>query len=92
MVPNADLTHQREVADAFLTASRSGGLDALLAVLDPDVRVALSVGGCYTLVSRAEIKTLNLHYLPRRQSQLCKWDWQETRQKAPSYKVDDLLV
>jgi RNA polymerase sigma factor (sigma-70 family) len=37
MVPDSDLTYQREVVDAFLTASREGSFDALLAVLDPDV-------------------------------------------------------
>src|SRR5258708_5325989 len=36
-VPDADLTYQREVVDAFLAASRGGDFDALLAVLDPDV-------------------------------------------------------
>src|SRR4051794_22084053 len=36
-VPDADLTRQREVVDAFLAASRTGNFDALLAVLDPDV-------------------------------------------------------
>ena len=36
-VPDADLTRQREVVDAFLAASRDGDFDALLAVLDPDV-------------------------------------------------------
>src|SRR5438270_1502630 len=36
-VPDADLTRQREVVDAFLAASRAGDFDALLAVLDPDV-------------------------------------------------------
>jgi len=36
-VQDADLTSQREVVDAFLTASRTGNFDALLAVLDPDV-------------------------------------------------------
>jgi RNA polymerase sigma-70 factor, ECF subfamily len=36
-VPDADLTRQREVVDAFLAASREGDFDALLAVLDPDV-------------------------------------------------------
>lgn len=36
-VPDADLTYQREVVDAFLAASRAGNFDALLAVLDPDV-------------------------------------------------------
>jgi RNA polymerase sigma-70 factor (ECF subfamily) len=35
--PDADLTRQREVVDAFLAASRGGDLSALLAVLDPDV-------------------------------------------------------
>ncbi|WFU08030.1 sigma-70 family RNA polymerase sigma factor [Rhizobium sp. CB3090] len=33
----ADLTRQRHVVDAFLTASRGGDLHALLAALDPDV-------------------------------------------------------
>lgn len=36
-VKDADLPYQREVVDAFLTASRGGNFDALLAVLDPDV-------------------------------------------------------
>ena len=35
--PDADLTRQREVVDAFLAAARDGDFDALLAVLDPDV-------------------------------------------------------
>lgn len=34
-----DSVRQREVVDAFLTASRGGDFDALLAVLDPDVLV-----------------------------------------------------
>lgn len=38
-VPDLDLTLRREVVDAFLVASRSGDFDALLTVLDPDVRV-----------------------------------------------------
>ncbi|MDL2400729.1 sigma-70 family RNA polymerase sigma factor [Rhizobium mayense] len=33
----ADLSRQRHVVDAFLTASREGDMHALLAVLDPDV-------------------------------------------------------
>ena len=37
MVPDADLTYQRAVIDAFLAASREGSFDALLALLDPDV-------------------------------------------------------
>ena len=36
-VPRTRLARQREVADAFLTASRGGDLGALLAVLDPEV-------------------------------------------------------
>jgi RNA polymerase sigma factor (sigma-70 family) len=36
-VPDADLSRQQAVVDAFLTASREGDFDALLAVLDPDV-------------------------------------------------------
>jgi RNA polymerase sigma-70 factor (ECF subfamily) len=36
-VPGADLSRQREVVEAFLSASRAGDFDALLAVLDPDV-------------------------------------------------------
>ncbi len=35
--PEADLARQRAVVDAFLAASRGGDLDALLALLDPDV-------------------------------------------------------
>lgn len=34
---DADLTPQREVATAFLAASRAGDFDALLTLLDPDV-------------------------------------------------------
>lgn len=36
-VPDRDLKRQRQVVDAFLVAARTGNLDALLAVLDPDV-------------------------------------------------------
>ena len=36
-VPDADLTRQREVVDAFFAAARDGDFDALVAVLDPDV-------------------------------------------------------
>ena len=49
-VADADLARQRDVIDAFLTASRGGDFEALLAVLDPDVvmrsdRVAVQLGG-----------------------------------------------
>jgi RNA polymerase sigma factor (sigma-70 family) len=36
-VSDADRTRQREVVDAFLSASRNGDFGALLALLDPDV-------------------------------------------------------
>jgi RNA polymerase sigma factor (sigma-70 family) len=36
-VPDPDLAYQRRVVDAFLAASRSGDLDALVAVLHPHV-------------------------------------------------------
>jgi RNA polymerase sigma factor (sigma-70 family) len=43
-VPDADMTRQREVVDAFFAAARAGDFDALVAVLDPDV-VLRSDGG-----------------------------------------------
>jgi len=43
-VPDADLTRQRHVVDAFLAASRDGDFNALLAVLDPDVVVRADAG------------------------------------------------
>jgi RNA polymerase sigma factor (sigma-70 family) len=42
--PDPDLTRQREVVNAFFAAARDGDLDALVAVLDPDV-VLRSDGG-----------------------------------------------
>ncbi|URM90556.1 RNA polymerase subunit sigma-70 [Streptomyces sp. MRC013] len=42
--PDGDAARRREVVEAFLAAARGGDLDALLAVLDPDV-VARSDGG-----------------------------------------------
>jgi RNA polymerase sigma-70 factor (ECF subfamily) len=36
-VPDANLSHQRKIVDAFLAAARGGNFDALLALLDPDV-------------------------------------------------------
>jgi RNA polymerase sigma-70 factor, ECF subfamily len=48
--PDADLTRQREIVDAFLAAARGGDLAALVAALDPDVvfradAVAQRMGG-----------------------------------------------
>jgi RNA polymerase sigma-70 factor, ECF subfamily len=42
--PDPDLAAQRHVVDAFLAAARGGDLDALMAVLDPDI-VARSDAG-----------------------------------------------
>src|SRR5258706_185745 len=35
--PDADVSRQREIVDAFLAAARSGEFTALLTLLDPDV-------------------------------------------------------
>jgi RNA polymerase sigma factor (sigma-70 family) len=48
-IPDADLTQHRQVVDAFLAAARGGDINALLAVLDPNVvrradRTALPAG------------------------------------------------
>jgi RNA polymerase sigma-70 factor (ECF subfamily) len=44
-VPDRDLTRQRAVVDAFLAAARGGDIEALLAVLDPDVVLHAEGGG-----------------------------------------------
>ena len=44
-VADADSSHQRELVDAFLAASRGGDFDALLAVLDPEVVFRADTGG-----------------------------------------------
>ncbi|KOX35411.1 RNA polymerase sigma 70 [Saccharothrix sp. NRRL B-16348] len=61
--PDADLTRQREVVDAFFAAARDGDLDALVAVLDPDVvlrsdagtgsRFTVTLSGARTVAGRA---------------------------------------
>ena len=43
-LPDADLARQRRVVDAFLAAARNGDLDALVAVLDPEVVVRADWG------------------------------------------------
>ena len=54
---DADLTGQRAIVDAFLTAARHGDFDALLAALDPDVVVrsnaAEAVRGAAAVAGRA---------------------------------------
>jgi RNA polymerase sigma factor (sigma-70 family) len=42
--PDPDLTRQRAVVDAFLAAAREGDLEALVAVLDPDVVIRVDTG------------------------------------------------
>lgn len=42
--PDADLSRQRAVVDAFFAASRDGDFDRLLAVLDPDVELRIDGG------------------------------------------------
>jgi RNA polymerase sigma factor (sigma-70 family) len=44
-LPDADLTRQRAVVDAFLAAARNRDFDALVAVLDPDVVLRADRGG-----------------------------------------------
>src|SRR5262245_33199841 len=55
-----DVARQREIAGAFLAASRDGNLDALLAILDPEVafradQVAVQMGGTAELRGRAAV-------------------------------------
>jgi RNA polymerase sigma factor (sigma-70 family) len=42
--PDADLSRQRAVVEAFFSAARGGDFDALVAVLDPDVVLRLDTG------------------------------------------------
>jgi RNA polymerase sigma factor (sigma-70 family) len=51
-VPDADLTRQREVVDAFFAAARDGDFEALVAVLDPDVVLRADRGGVPAGASR----------------------------------------
>jgi RNA polymerase sigma factor (sigma-70 family) len=50
--PDGDLEGQREVVDAFFTASRAGDFEALVAVLDPDVVLRGDFGGGQVRVVR----------------------------------------
>jgi len=42
--PDPDLSRQRDVVDAFFRAARGGDLDALVALLDPDVVLRADYG------------------------------------------------
>jgi len=50
--PDADVTRQREVVDAFFAAARGGDFDALLTLLDPDVVMRADAGPESSLVVR----------------------------------------
>jgi RNA polymerase sigma factor (sigma-70 family) len=49
--PDPDLASQREVVDAFFAAAHRGDLDALVAVLDPDVVVRTDGGTAFAELS-----------------------------------------
>jgi len=49
--PDADVSAQREVVDAFLAAAREGDFDALVATLDPDVVLHADGGAARAAVS-----------------------------------------
>src|SRR5262245_10371388 len=58
--PDDDLTRQRELCGACLAASRGGNLDALLAVLEPEVvfradQAAVQMGGVPEILGRAAV-------------------------------------
>ena len=53
-IPDADLTAQWEVVEAFLAAARDGDFDALVAVLDPDVVLRADGGGLTELSRRVQ--------------------------------------
>jgi RNA polymerase sigma-70 factor, ECF subfamily len=53
--PDADLSAQREVVNAFLAAAREGNFDALVATLDPDV-VLHSDGGSARAAASSQVR------------------------------------
>ncbi len=55
VTPDTDLLRQREVVDAFFVAARGGDLDALVAVLDPDVKLR-SDGGRVRVAATAFVE------------------------------------
>jgi RNA polymerase sigma factor (sigma-70 family) len=65
--PDADVSRQRAVVDAFLAAARGGDFDALVALLDPDVVLRVDRGMLRPAASRevrgaAEVATDVLSY------------------------------
>lgn len=70
MVRDADLCRQRDVVEAFLAASRGGDIEALLAVLDPDVVVrtdsaAVSPGVSNEIRGASAVVEQALHFAER---------------------------
>jgi RNA polymerase sigma-70 factor, ECF subfamily len=67
-IPDADLSQQWKVVDAFLAASRAGDFDALLQVLDPDVILradrGVAAGVSAELRGAATVATQALTYAP----------------------------
>ncbi|TQM78440.1 RNA polymerase sigma-70 factor (ECF subfamily) [Saccharothrix saharensis] len=72
-LPPAELTRQRHVVDAFLTAARAGDFDALLTVLDPDVvrradpaalppGAAVEVRGAHAVATETVLLTANARH------------------------------
>lgn len=51
-VPDVDVSRQREVVDAFLTAARCGDFEALIRILDPDVVVRADYGAAQSGASQ----------------------------------------
>ncbi|MYW70363.1 sigma-70 family RNA polymerase sigma factor [Streptomyces sp. SID8379] len=55
--PDTDLARQREVVDAWLSATRAGDFEALLALLDPDVLLRVDQGpGTASLLVRGALE------------------------------------
>jgi RNA polymerase sigma-70 factor (ECF subfamily) len=66
--PDADLARQRQVVDAFFAAARGGSLEALVAVLDPDVMVRSDRGVAargVAAVARLSVAGARLGYAAR---------------------------
>ena len=53
--PDADLTRQREIVDAFFAAARGGAFDALVSLLHPDVVLRADFGLSWSPASGARL-------------------------------------
>ena len=79
-IPDTDLARQREVVDAYLAAARGGNLDALLAVLDPDVVLRADRAGIAAGASRRSTRCAGRG--PRRAQGPCPLRTTGTRQRG----------